>query len=153
MPNPNPDRENIRRRNPMVYPAPSVDTQKLLKTSDPVFFFLSLHTSTFQLLDKPWSQVSSLLPPRFLPSIFIAHRVQQSHCSSIFHRALLTHALALSASQLVHKKKSQRIYASMHSAGLELTKLTYTRLEDNLIRHRGDRSTLLGTGGEKGKPL
>ena len=26
----------------------------------------------------------------------------------------------------------------MHSAGLELTKLTYTRLEDNLIRHRGD---------------
>ena len=28
----------------------------------------------------------------------------------------------------------------MHSAGLELTKLTYTRLEDNLIRHRGDWS-------------
>ena len=27
----------------------------------------------------------------------------------------------------------------MHSAGLELTKLTYTRLEDDLIRHRGDR--------------
>ena len=26
----------------------------------------------------------------------------------------------------------------MHSAGLELTKLTYTRLEDNLIRLRGD---------------
>ena len=50
---------------------------------------------------------------------------------------LLTHALALSASQFVHKKKSQRIYTSMHSAGLQLTKLTYTRLEDNLIRHRG----------------
>ena len=29
------------------------------------------HTSTFQLLDKPWSQVSSLFPPRFLPSIVI----------------------------------------------------------------------------------
>ena len=28
-------------------------------------------------------------PPRFLPSILIAHRVQQSHCSSIFHRVLL----------------------------------------------------------------
>ena len=80
-------------------------------------------------------------PPRFLPSIFIAHRVQRSHCSSIFHRVLLTHALALSASQFVHKKKSQRSYTSMHSAGLELTKLTYTRLEDNLIRHRGDRCT------------
>ena len=70
---------------------------------------------------------------------FIAHRVQQSHCSPIFHRALLTHALALSASQFVHKKKSQRICSSMHSAGLDLTKLTYTALEDNLIRHRGDR--------------
>ena len=30
----------------------------------------------------------------------------------------------------------------MHSARLELTKLTYTRLEDNLIRHRGDRGIL-----------
>ena len=27
----------------------------------------------------------------------------------------------------------------MHSGGLELAKLTYTRVEDNLIRHRGDR--------------
>ena len=27
----------------------------------------------------------------------------------------------------------------MHSGGLELTKLTYTRLEDNLIHHLGDR--------------
>ena len=27
----------------------------------------------------------------------------------------------------------------MHSAGLELTKLTYAKLEDYLIRHRGDR--------------
>ena len=78
-------------------------------------------------------------PPRFLPSIFIAHRVQQSHCSSIFYRVLPTHALALSASQFVHKKKSPRIYTSMHSGAFELTKLTYTRLEDNLIRHRGDR--------------
>ena len=76
-------------------------------------------------------------PPRFLPSTLIAHRVQQSHCSSICHRVLLTHALALSASQIVLKKKSQRFHTSMHSAVLELTKLTYTRLEDDLIRHRG----------------
>ena len=103
-----------------------------------IFFFFS-HTFSFQLLDKPWSQVSSLVPPWFLPTLFIAQRVQQSHCSSIFHRVLLTHALALSASQFVHKKKSQRIYTSMHSAGLELTTLTYTRFEDNLIHHRGDR--------------
>ena len=42
--------------------------------------------------------------PRFFPSIFVAHRVQQSHFSSIYRRAVLTHALALSASQFVHKK-------------------------------------------------
>ena len=102
-----------------------------------LFLFLTLLLSSF------WRQavVTGVVPspPRFLPSIFIAHRVQQSHCSSIFHRPLLTPALALSARQFVHKKKSQRIYTSMHSAGLELTKLTYTGLEDNLIRHRGDR--------------
>ena len=105
------------------------------------FFFLS-NTSTCQLLDKPC--VTGVVPssPRFLPSIFIAHRVQQSHCSSIFHGVLHSHAVALSASQFVRKKKSPRIYASMHSVGLELTKLTCTRLEDNLINHRGDRQYL-----------
>ena len=108
-----------------------------------IILFFS-HTSTFQLLDKPWSQLSSLLPPRFLPLIFIAHRVQQSHCSSIFHPVLLTHALALSASRFAHKKKFPRfLYTSMHSGGLELTKLTYTRFDDNLIRHRGDRYVAL----------
>ena len=99
------------------------------------FFFFFLHTFTFQLLDKPWSQVSSLLLPgsclQFLSRIVFGNPT--------VHRVLRTHALALSASQFVHKEKSQRIYTSMHSAGLELTKLTYTRLEDNLIRHRGDR--------------
>ena len=30
----------------------------------------------------------------------------------------------------------------MHSEGLELTKLTYIRLEDNVIRHRDDRYKL-----------
>ena len=76
--------------------------------------------------------------PRVLPSICIANRVQQSNCSSTFHRVLLTHALALSASPFVHKKKSPRIYTRLHSGGFELTTQTYTRL-DNLIRHRGDR--------------
>ena len=103
------------------------------------FFFLTLLLSSFWTSRghrcRPFS------PPVLSPSVFIAHRVQQPHCSSIFHRMLLTHALALSASQFVHKKKSQRIFSSMHSAKLELTKLTYYgRLEDNnLIRHRGDR--------------
>ena len=76
--------------------------------------------------------------PRFLPSNFIAHRVQQSHCSSIFHRVLLAHALALSAGQFVYKKKSPRFYTNIHSGRFELTKLTYARLADNLILHSGD---------------
>ena len=109
------------------------------------FFFSFFFFSHFHFSAAEQAVVTGVVPspPRFLPSIFIAHRIQQFHCSSIFHRVLLTHALALSASQFVHKKKSQRIYTSMHSAGLELTKLTYTGLEDNLIRHRGDRLTIL----------
>ena len=93
--------------------------------------------------------VTGVVPssPRLLPSFFTARRVRQSHGTSIFIECCLinltinnlTHALALSASQFVPKKKSPQIYTSMHSAGLELTKLTYTRLKDNLIRHRGDR--------------
>ena len=105
----------------------------------PFFFVFFLHTRTFPASRQAVVTGVAPSPPRFFPSIFIAHRVQQSHCSSIFHRVLLTHALALSASQYVHKKKSPRIYTSMHSGVLELAKLTYTRLEDNLIRHRGDR--------------
>ena len=77
---------------------------------------------------------------RFSSSIFIVHRVQQSHCSWILHRVLLPHAPALSASQFVHKKKAPRIYTRMHSGGLELMELNSTRLEDNLLCHRGDRS-------------
>ena len=46
---------------------------------------------------------------------------------------LLTHAFALSASQSLHKEKSLRIYASMRSVELELTKLTYSRHDDNLL--------------------
>ena len=52
-------------------------------------FFFFAHTFTFQLLDKPVVTGVVPSPPRFLPSIFIAHRVQQSHCSSIFHRVSL----------------------------------------------------------------
>ena len=74
------------------------------------------------LLDKSWSQVSSLFPPRYVPSIFVAHRVQHSHCSSI-HRMLQTHALALSASHILCKKKSLRVRGYVHSVRIELAKL------------------------------
>ena len=58
------------------------------------FVFFSSH---FYLPASGQAVVTGVVPcsPRFLPSIFIVHRVQQSHCSSMFHQVLLTHAFAL----------------------------------------------------------
>ena len=56
-------------------------------------------------------------PPRFLSSIFIAHTVQQSHCSSGSHRALLVtthHAPALYGRQFVHTRKSPYEFIRVH---------------------------------------
>ena len=106
----------------------------------PCLFFFS-HTSAFQLLDMPWSQMSSLLPPGSYSQFFFAHRVQQSHCSSIFHRVLLTDALTLFRKSICAQENVPDEFMRVCTrGGFELTKLTYTRLEDNnLIRHRGDR--------------
>ena len=41
----------------------------------------------------------------------------------------------------------------MHSAGLELAKLTFARLEDNLIRHQGDRYILDAHVGQTNFPI
>ena len=60
-----------------------------------VFFFFSDHFyfpaqlvggfTLSDLLDKPCSQVGVVpSPPRYVPSFFIAHTVQHSHCSSSF---------------------------------------------------------------------
>ena len=102
------------------------------------FFLLLLTLLLFQLLDKPWSQVSSLLPPGSCLTIFIT-RIGFSNPTA---RRFFIECCWLTLSRFpqvkfVHKKKSQRIHTSMHSAGLDLTKLTYTRLEDNLTRRRG----------------
>ena len=61
------------------------------------FFFFSDHhfylpaqlvggVTLSDLLDKPWSQDLGVVPspPRYVLSIFIAHRIQHSLCSSIF---------------------------------------------------------------------
>ena len=105
------------------YRAASITSPIACYVSYAVVVFLPPH---FYFPASGQAVVTGVVPssPRFSPSIFIAHRVQQSHCSSIFRRVLPTHALAHSASQFVPKKKSQQIYTSMHSAGLELTKLT-----------------------------
>ena len=93
--------------------------------------------------------VTGVIPsfPRSLPSTFIAHRAQRSHCSSNVNRLLLTHALALSASQFVRKKKCPRIDTSMLSGGFELANLTNSMLEDNLMRHQGGWHVYYHLGG------
>ena len=74
------------------------------------FFFCFFTYIYFPASGQTVVQVSSLFPPgwclQFLSRIGF---VQQSHCLSIFHRVLLTHALALSASQFAHKKKFLRL--------------------------------------------
>ena len=63
-----------------------------------------------------------------------------------FHRTLLTHALALSASQIgareLPTKKKKNIRVSMHSGRLELTQLTWVYLVHCIIsRRQGPPST------------
>ena len=60
----------------------------------PFFFLASGRVHRFRLFFPPVLAFLQFLSPQ---------RVQQSHCSSIFHRVLLTHALALSASQFCKK--------------------------------------------------
>ena len=59
------------------------------------FLFFS-HTSCIHFPASGQAVVTGVVRsfPRFLPSIVIARRVQQSHCSSIFHRVLLTRTLS-----------------------------------------------------------
>ena len=107
------------------------------------FFFFHTH-----LLSRFWTNRGHrcrLFPPGSFLQCLSRIGFSNPTCSSIFHRVLLTHALALSASQFVRKKKSPRICANTHSGGFELTKLTYTRLEDHLIRHWGDRIYTIST--------
>ena len=104
------------------------------------FFFFFAHF--YFPASGQWSQVSSLLPPGSCLQ-FYAHRVQQSHyCWSIFHRVLLTHALALSASEFERKKgPNEFIRVLVCSRGDSNSRKLPIRsmLKDNLICHRGDR--------------
>ena len=54
------------------------------------FFFFFFFFTHFHFPASGQAVVTGVAPspPRFLPSLFMAHRVQQCHCSSIFHRGL-----------------------------------------------------------------
>ena len=87
--------------------------------------------------------MSSLLSPGSCLHFFIAHTVHNPTARRFFIECYLLTLSRFPASQVVRKKKSPRNYTHMHSRGFELTKLTYTRLKDHLIRHLGDRQYMI----------
>ena len=104
-----------------------------------LFFIFSSHTSTFQLLDKPWSQVSSLLPPdsclQVLSRIgFSAIPLLVDFSSSVAN----TRSRAFRKSIRAQEKVPTNLY-EYALGGARTHETDHTRLEDNLIRHRGDR--------------
>ena len=107
------------------------------------FFSFVSHTHVYFPASSELAVVTGVVPsppPVLEPSTFMAHRVQQSHCSSIFIECVAnSRSRGVRKSIRAQEKVPTNLYESMHSGGLESTKLTYTRLEDNLIRHRGDR--------------
>ena len=88
-------------------------------------FFFSSHTSTFQLPDKPWSQVSSLPP-----SPVLAVNFYRAYGSAIPLFVDYSSSVANSRSHAFRKsicaqeKVPTRTYTIMQFGGLELTKLT-----------------------------
>ena len=103
-------------------------------------FFLSY---TILLSSSFWTSrvVTDVVPspPRFLPSAFITHRVQQIPLLIEFLLSVDNSRSRAFRKSICAQQKSLRTCTTMHSKRLELTKLTYyTRLEVNLIRHRDD---------------
>ena len=90
------------------------------------------------LLDKSWSQVSSLLPPGTCIT-FVLHRAQYSHFLAFHARRFSTnlppHALALSSERFAQEKVSTK--TSMQSGGFTPAILTLV----------GTRVTHYSTGG------
>ena len=85
--------------------------------SVPGTFFFNTSINTFQLLNKPWSQVSFVFPPG--SCLQFSSRIGFSNPTTrrlFIECLLLTHALAFSASPRVHKKKSPRIYTRVDYA-------------------------------------
>ena len=79
-----------------------------------IYIYIYIFIIRTHLLSRFWTNRGHRCRP-FFPSVltfnmFIAHRVQRSHCSSIFHRVLLTHAFALSGNHLWQEKFPTNIY-------------------------------------------
>ena len=76
-------------------------------------------------------------PFRLLPSLLLAHRVQHPLIVDFSSSFANSRSRAFRKSISAQEKDPRNLQTSTHSGGFTLTKLTYTRLEDNLIRQRG----------------
>ena len=109
----------------------------------PLFFYSNLFLFRTLVFSSFWTSRGHRCCP-FFPPVLAFHfcREEGSAIPLVVH---FSSSVANSRSRIfrdsicAQEKKSRRIYCSMHSAGLELTKHTYTRLEDILIHHRDDR--------------
>ena len=117
---------------------PNVRTKGPAKT-----FFFFPRASTFQLLDKPWSQVSSLLPS--VLAFILFYRAQGSAIP-----LLVDFSSSVASSRFFAFRKSicaeEKVPTNLYEyalGGIRTHETSYTRLDDNLIRHRGDRQVCL----------
>ena len=101
-------------------------TGMLLLTPPPIFLFSHLY---FPASGRAVATGAVPSPSRFLPSIFIAHRVQQSHCSSIFHRVLPTQVY----NTIRRTSEIRMCWCVVHATGF--------RAEESLMAHFYHRPT------------
>ena len=108
------------------------------------FFLISSHSlsrlSFSDLLDKPWSQVSSLAPPppRVRAFIFIAHRVHSAFPLLVdFHGISVTHALAILVNPYFMRNKILSYHSYYDIRETRTHQTHHSRHADLLPSHRG----------------
>ena len=105
-----------------------------------VFVFCSrffVITSLFYFQASGQAVVAGVVPslPWLVPSISIAHRVQQSSCSSAFVECCYLTLSRFPQVNLCTSKSPSRIYTCVQSGRFEHKKLAFYRLEYTLIHH------------------
>ena len=100
-----------------------------------LFFFWSPFYFYFPASGQAVFSGVVLSSPRYVPSIFIAHRVQRSHCSSIFIECCSLTLSRFPRVNMCTRRSPYEFFTSMHAGGLELTQLAYSRHEDNLLHY------------------
>ena len=97
------------------------------------YFILFFHTSTFQLLDKPWSGVAPSFTPVLAFNFYRAlHRVQ-SHCSFVDFSSSVANSRSRAFRKSICAK--EKVPTNLCEYALHGTDLYTHGLEDNLIRH------------------